>query len=390
MYVYGIRSLFQFAGYVVSKISMSADVVQVNLERDKRFGLACPFCGAAMHTNRAVSQAARDLPLGPALLVMLIYPAIQGRCPACRGWATIHPPGIEPRARATRRLMEFVSRAARFMPLVHAAELVRVDDMTAGRWDRAILKSKLPPPNLDDLRVLLIDEKAVRKHHGYVTLVMNGDNGELLYLAEGKKKESLQGFFDKLTPAQKASIMAVGMDRAGAYNEVVKAELPDADIVFDKFHLIANYNAVIDEVRRAEWRKASDQDKHVIKGQRYNLFRSPDNRTAKQAQSLANLLAINRNLAVTEVLKDDLRALWQYRYRGAAVKYLARWVGWAKASGIEALRKFGRSLLKAKTEVLNFCKHRITTARWRPSTTPSAASFTAPAAWKTWTTCSSN
>ena len=190
---------------------------------------------------------------------------------------------------------------------------------------------------------------------------MTGVQTCALPISEGKKKESLQGFFDKLTAGQKASIMAVGMDRAGAYHEVVKAELPAADIVFDKFHLIANYNAVIDEIRRQEWRKASAQDKHVIKGQRYNLFRSPENRTAKQAQSLANLLAINRNLAIADILKDELRALWQYRYRGAAVKYLARWVGWAKASGIESLRKFGRSLLKAKTEVLNFCKHRITT-----------------------------
>ena len=361
MYVRGIRSLFAFAGYVVSRVSVSAQLVQVNLKRDKRYGLVCPGCGGRMHRNREVLQTARDLPLGSAVLVMLVYPALQGRCRSCGGFSTIHPPGIDEHARATRRLMEFVSCCARFMPLSHVGELVQVDDVTAGRWDRAILRSKLPPPALDNLRILLIDEKAVRKRHGYVTLVMNGENGELVYLAEGKKKESLQGFFDLLNPRQKASIVAVAMDRAGAYYQVVKDQLPDADIVLDKFHLIANYNAVIDEVRRAEWHKASAADKHVIKGQRYNLFRRPENRTAQQAQSLQKLLAINRNLATVEVLKDDLDRLWEYRYPGAAVKYLRRWVDWARTSGIEALRKFARGLLKAKTEVLNFCKHRITT-----------------------------
>ena len=219
----------------------------------------------------------------------------------------------------------------------------------------------MPPPKLDELRILLVDEKAVRRHHGYVTLVMNGENGELLYLAEGKKKESLQGFFDKLSPAQKGSIRAVAMDRAGAYLEVVKEQLPDADIVFDKFHLIANYNAVIDEVRREEWRKASAQDKHVIKGQRYNLFRRPENRTAEQAQSLANLLRINSNLALADLLKDALHQIWEYRYPGAAVKYLKRWMDWAQASAVPAIEKFGRNLLKVQKEVLNFCKYRITT-----------------------------
>lgn len=361
MYVRGIRSLFAFAGFVVSRISMSRELVQVNLERDKRFGLACPACGRPMHCNRVTLQTARDLPLGCALLVLLVYPAIQGRCGSCGCWATIHPPGIDPHARATRRFMEFVSRAARFLPLSHLDDLVKVDDATAGRWDRAILRDTLPPPDLDDLHILLIDEKAVRKRHGYVTLVMNGENGELLYLAEGKKKQSLQGFFDQLNPAQKASIRAVAMDRAGAYREVVKEQLPAADIVFDKFHLIANYNAVIDEVRREEWRKASAEDKHVIKGQRYNLFRRPENRTAEQAQSLQRLLEMNSNLAMADLLKDALHQIWEYRYPGAAVKYLHRWVDWAKATAVPAIEKFGRSLLKAKEEVLNFCKYRITT-----------------------------
>jgi transposase len=361
MYVHGIRALFAFEGYVVSKITMSGDLVQVNLRRDGRHRLACPSCGATMACNRVKLQTARDMPWGPATWVLIVYEAIQGRCSACRCVATIHPDGIDDHARATRRLMEFVSRLARHLPLLHVKEVVGIDDATAFRWDQAILSKNLPPPKLDDLRILLIDEKAVRKHHGYVTLVMNGATGELLYMGEGKKKESLQGFFDKLTQEQKASIVAVGMDRAGAYLEVVKDQLPDADVVFDKFHLIANYHAVIDEVRREEWRKASAEHKDAIKGQRYNLFRNPQNRTEEQTQSLMNLLHMNRNLAVVYILKDALRNLWDYKYPKAAAKYLDRWIGWAAVSGIEAVRKFGRSLLKAKDEVLNFCRHPITT-----------------------------
>ena len=361
MYVRGIRTLFRFAGYVVSKITMSSDLVQINLRRDGRHRLACPACGATMARNRGKTQTARDLPFGAAQLVVIVYEAIQGRCSSCGCFATIHPGGIDEHARATRRLMEFVSRLARHLPLSHIPELVGIDDATAYRWDRAVLKKNLPPPKLDGLRVLLVDEKSLRKGHGYVTLVMNGLTGELLHLAEGKKKESLQSFFDKLTAEQKASIQAVGMDRAGAYLEVVKEQLPRAAVVFDKFHLIANYHAVIDEVRRSEWRKASAQDKDVIKGQRYNLFRNPANRSGEQTQSLMALLRMNRNLAVAYILKDALRKLWEYRYRGAAANYLARWCGWASVSEVPAVAKFGRSLLRAREQVLNFCRHRITT-----------------------------
>lgn len=316
-----------------------------------------------MGRNRVKLQTARDLPLGTALRVVLVYEAIQGRCSACGCYATIHPPGIDDHARATRRLQEFVSRLARVLPLSHIEEVVPVDDVTAFRWDKAILTQTLPEPDLDNLRVLLVDEKAIRKHHGYVTLVMNGQTGELLHMAEGKKKASLQSFFDKLSPEQKQRIVAVGMDRAGAYREVVQAELPGADIVFDKFHLIANYHAVIDEIRRDEWRKANAADRDVIKGQRYNLFRNPTHRTPAQTRSLMALLHINRNLAVAYILKDGLRKLWDYQRRTAAAQYLAKWCRWAAVSGVAALRAFARSLLRAKEEVLNYCKHRITTAR---------------------------
>ena len=64
MYVRGIRTLFRFAGYVVSKITMNGELVQVNLRRDRRHRPACPSCGATMARNRVKLQTARDMPWG--------------------------------------------------------------------------------------------------------------------------------------------------------------------------------------------------------------------------------------------------------------------------------------------------------------------------------------
>ena len=46
-----------------------------------------------------------------------------------------------------------------------------------------------------------------------VTLVLNARTGELLWLAEGRGKDALKGFFAKLSAEQKTSIAAVGIDR---------------------------------------------------------------------------------------------------------------------------------------------------------------------------------
>ena len=94
----------------------------------------------------------------------------------------------------------------------------------------------LPEPDLDTLEILLVDEKSVRKGYGYVTVVLNGLTGELLHMAEGKKKESLESFF---SDKQKASIRAVCSDRNGAYRFVLREKLPGAEVVHDRFHITA-------------------------------------------------------------------------------------------------------------------------------------------------------
>ncbi|MFT4638122.1 MAG: transposase [Verrucomicrobiales bacterium] len=105
----------------------------------------------------------------------------------------------------------------RYAPVAAVAEMMGLGESTVRRYDMAVLKEDLPEPNLDGLRVLIIDEKSIRRGHGYVTLVLKGETGELLHMAEGKKKASLEPFSERLTDKQKASIEAVCIDRAGSY-----------------------------------------------------------------------------------------------------------------------------------------------------------------------------
>ena len=98
-------------------------------------------------------------------------------------------------------------------------------------------------------------------------------------------------------------------------------------VVYDKFHIIANYNDVIDQIRRREWRQAEADDKPFIKGQRFNLFMNPENLTPKRESSLKELLAMNEDLNQAYILKDTLKQLWTYTYKACASKFLDKWIG---------------------------------------------------------------
>ena len=249
------------------------------------------------------------------------------------------------------------------MPSNKVPEFIAISHDTARRWDKEMLTKTLPAPDLNGIRSLLIDEKSIGKGHHYLTVVLNADTGERLFLGEGKRKATLDTFLSSLTSAQRASIECVGIDRGGSYKSSVQEYLPDADIVFDKFHIIANYNEVIDKIRRREWREAEAEHKPFIKGQRFNLFRNPENMTPKREASLNELLSMNEDLNQAYILKDMLKHLWTYTYKACASKFLDKWIELAKETGIDELKRFAKGLNRARDGLLSYCHHRITSAK---------------------------
>src|SRR5258707_524603 len=91
----------------------------------------------------------------------------------------------------------------------------------------------------EPIRRLGVDEKAFQKGHKYFTLVNDLDRPRVLYVAEDRKKSSLDGFWETLTEAQKEGIEAVAMDMWDPYIASVREHLVDGEtkIVFDKFHV---------------------------------------------------------------------------------------------------------------------------------------------------------
>ena len=355
--------LFDFAGWVIKEIKIIPELAMIKIQRDKRLSIRCPHCYQRSGTNRKSWHTVNDLPLGVVSIVKIHYQAIQGFCAACDHYFTIVPYGFDHAVRATRRLMHYVCRLCRFMPVNKVSEFLPISASTARRWDKKVLAEHLPEPDFDNLRYVIVDEKSIGKGHNYLTVVINGETGDVLHLAEGKKKESFESFFAKLSAKQIKNIKAIAMDRAGAYKAVAQEQAPNAEIVFDKFHIVANLNQAIDEVRRSAWREANKDDKRFIKGQRYNLFRHPENLREDQATDLAALFEANESLFQAYLLKDGLRNLWTYIYPAWASKYLEKWISWVNDSGLTPLIKFAKGLHRDRTEVLACIKHRITSAK---------------------------
>ena len=116
-----------------------------------------------------------------------------------------------------------------------------------------------------------VDEKAYRKGHRYLTLVNDLNQGRVLYIAVGRDKASLDGFWPTLKVRQMAAIRGVAMDMWEAYEQSVREHVPQAQdkIVFDKFHVAKHLGEGVDKVRRNENRELRKSGDERLVGTRY-------------------------------------------------------------------------------------------------------------------------
>lgn len=256
--------------------------------------------------------------------------------------------------------MRLVSSWASVATNSEVAAMFEISDATVRRYDKIVLKADIPPPCFDGLSKLLIDEKSVRKGHCYVTVILDGETGELLHMQEGRKKECVESFFEQLTEQQRAGVEAVGIDRSGAYQAAVEAWLPNAEIVYDRFHLVMNVNQAVDEVRRTQYRRASKEDRQLIKGQRYLILGNQENLDADARWKLDRLLDANEAINTAYILKEQFRWLFSYKRMGWAMRALENWCEMALASTLAPFQRLARSFRRHSEKVCGFVKHGLT------------------------------
>jgi transposase len=215
---------------------------------------------------------------------------------------------------------------------------------------------------LRQVRYLAVDEFHVGRKARFMTVAIDLENGQILWVAKGRGSEALRKFFRKLRLAR-AKVQAVACDMSAAYWAAVLKYLPGVDVVFDHFHIIQLANEKIDELRRVLQREAGILERRYIKGTRYLLLMGEENVPDHKRSALEQALRFNEPLSMAYYLKEELRCLWSQPTQVAMKKYLDAWCAQAMESGIAQMIHLAHTLRTHGTGILNYFKHRISTGR---------------------------
>ena len=251
-----------------------------------------------------------------------------------------------PRRTYTRSFAPYVLHLARMMTIQDVALHLGVSWDVVKEIVKSDLQRRFSNPKLKDLRQIAIDEICIGKGHRYLTIVLDLETGVVVHVGHGKGGDALMDFWKRLRRCS-AKIEAVATDMSPAYIDAVTTHLPDAVLVFDRFHVAKLFNDKLSDLRRELYRTAKEGlEKNVLKGSRWLLLKRPENLDASrnEHQRLEDALRLNAPLATAYYLKEELGEFWEQDVQEEAEAFLLDWILRAESTGIRMLHQFARTL----------------------------------------------
>ncbi len=355
-----VRSLLGVSQMYVVRVHLRGSTLVVEV-RPSWKRPRCSCCGkrAPGYDGGKEPRFWRALAFGTTF-VELSYPIRRVHCSRCGvrvekvSWAAAG-------RRHTRRFEEMVGYLAQVTDMTSTAKLMGIGWATVSKIVTRLVEERLDDTRLDDLRRIGVDEFSYRKHHRYITTVVDHDTGRVVWATEGKGAAALESFFDALGPTRTAELTLITVDMAAGFRKAIDARAPQAKVVLDRFHVQRLASDALDRVRRDQWRELQGTDEgRAIKKSRFVLLKRPWNLSDKDDVKLSQVQRDNRKLYRAYLLKETLADALDERTPAAARRALDRWLAWASRSRLAPFVKCARTIRKYKEDVLAYIDERFT------------------------------
>lgn len=342
---------------------VAAREVHIWVERSPSAGLQCPLCAQSCPGYDQRERSWRHLDFWQyRTLVHAVVPRV--RCPA-HGVRQIAVPWAESNARFTA-LFERLAIAWLLVANVSAvAERLQLSWDQVFHIQRRAVRRGLARRHQEPVAQLGVDETSFQRRHEYVTVVNDLERERVLYVADDRSRESLEGFFCGLSAEQLAAIRGFAVDMWDPYLAAIAAHVPDAaqKIVFDKFHILQHLNDAVDRTRRVEHRRLRAQGDERLKGTKYDWLRHPARFSRKAWRAFGELRRKSRRVARAWALREAFCAIWSYRSPSWARRFFKSWYFWATHSRLPAMIKIARMLKRRLANILTYLQLPLTNAR---------------------------
>ena len=232
---------------------------------------------------------------------------------------------------------------------------------TVGSIVTRVVAKRQDPDRLSNLRWIGMDEFSHLRGHNFITLVVDHDRRRVVWAAEGKDSATLRKFFEEISPEDAAKIEGVTTDLAGWNRKAIATHIPQAQVVFDRFHIQKLAGVALDEVRREQLRelRGTDQGRFIFYS-RYAILKNYCDLDSKQRTKLSEIERTNKKLYRAYLLKESLGAALDYLQPKRARRALREWLAWASRSKLKQFVRLAKTLREHFDGIIAYISCRMT------------------------------
>ena len=297
----------------------------------------------------------RDLSAGDRR-VFLELPVRRVDCPICKAVKTERHPLLADNPFFTKRAAFYIGRRCRDSTVKALAAELHLEWRTVKELDKEYMQKQLDAAGAARPTVLGIDEIHLGKKLGYRIVVTDLLRGRATWFGGTDRKEaSLDLFFQWLGPARSRLVRLVVMDMWKPYAASTRKNAPQAQILFDKFHVMMGLSKALDDVRKSEYNRLTGAPRKFIKGQKYALLSHPESLTTAGRTGLKKLLKANKRLNTAYLLKESFGQLWEYASPTWARRFFDNWKASLKWQRLVPFQKFAESVERHWDGIVIYC-----------------------------------
>jgi transposase len=211
-------------------------------------------------------------------------------------------------------------------------------------------------PPAKQFRAIGIDEISIRKGHTYAIVVADLDQRRPIWMGgQGRTEQDLQLFFDAMGSERCNAIKLAVMDMWKPFRKATLKHASNAQIVYDKFHIMRHLANALDQVRRNEYKRVNEKERRFIKGQRYTLLSHKANLDINGRRALQMLLKANKRLNKAYLLKESFGQLWDYKNPIWARKFFESWKSQLRWQRLKPFEKFAAMIERHWDGIISYC-----------------------------------
>jgi transposase len=319
----------------------------------------CPHCGAVakLYKHSRRDQLCMDLPIHGKRVGLLIMRQ-RYKCRECGQtfWERLDHTVDEKRS-CTQRLVVYIEKQSVKHTFASVSEDVGLDEKTIRNIFRDYINRLEETLRFETPNWLGIDEIHIIKPRCVIT---NIEERTLIDLLPNRNKDTVIGYLSRLPNRER--VQYVTMDMWAPYRDAVKAVLPQATIIVDKFHVVRMANQAMETIRKQIRSGLSTKARRGLMHDRFILLKRKKELSTMEQITLESWIRNYESLGVAYELKESFFDIWESQTRLEAIQRYKSWVMQIPDNLHSAFEPLIKAMKGWESEIFSYFDHRITNA----------------------------